>query len=109
LLEALLLLLFFVIAVFILLALLFSNQLAGWINLQEKPPVLSPDTQRYFELKNTSCATLSGNSLIVFNDTTEGVVQGLLSDAPYERTAAEAYSPIIVSTRPPSYIREATG
>lgn len=90
LLEVLLLLLFFVIAVFILLALLFSNQLAGWINLEEKPPILSPDTQRYFELKNASCATLSGNFLIVFNDTTEGVVQGLLNDSPYERTAAEA-------------------
>lgn len=53
-------------------------------------PQLSPDSERYFELKNLSCRTLSGDFLIVLEDSTTTDLQGLRNSTPDESVAAEA-------------------
>ena len=57
----------------------------------EKPvEVLDADMQRYFQLKNISCDTLSGDFLIVTYDAAEGTLQGLVPVTEDETMFAEA-------------------
>jgi len=64
----------------------------GNITLPEKPPAhqMPDEMQRYFEMKNLSCATLKGNFLIVTEDTSRGAFYGLSPDTPDEMAAAES-------------------
>lgn len=55
------------------------------VSVEIKPPADEPaapsldsDTKRYFELKNKSCQTLSGDFLIVTNDYSDGRIHDLL-------------------------------
>ncbi len=50
---------------------------------------LTGDAQRYFDLKNASCGTLSGNFLIVTEDVAEARMEGLIENVRGERSAAE--------------------
>lgn len=59
---------------------------------QENPPepALDADTERYFELKNKSCQTLSGDFLIVTDDYSDGRLLDLLPVTEAEETFAES-------------------
>ncbi|MDD5171585.1 MAG: hypothetical protein PHF60_00955 [Candidatus ainarchaeum sp.] len=60
------------------------------VTLPGKPPAtqMTEDAQRYYELKNTSCATLAGNFLIVTEDVSQGTFYGIVPDTEEERAAA---------------------
>jgi hypothetical protein len=91
--EILLLFLFIALAVAVLLILLLGPQYADDIVVPEKKEQpkkqLTTDWIRYFQLKNTSCKTLSGNFLIVTDDTANGSMAGLVESVIGEREAAE--------------------
>lgn len=69
-----------------------SGMDTGNITLPTKPPVhqMPEDMQRYYEMKNLSCATLKRNFLIVTEDVSRGAFYGLSPDTPEERAAAES-------------------
>jgi|GEM_PF-2423054 len=50
-------------------------------------PQLDPNMQRYFDLKNASCNTLSGNFLIVTKDTSLAEMSGMIPLIPEEELA----------------------
>jgi hypothetical protein len=51
---------------------------------------LDPDAEKYYRLKNISCATLSKNFLIEATDVSKGEISGLMNTSPAEGLAAQS-------------------
>ena len=94
-LEGVLLVLFLLLVIVIAFVLVFQEDVLAILqgevpNLPSaQEPRLSPDAQRYFELKNRSCDTLKGPFLIMVHDLSEGSINGLLNSTPGESILAE--------------------
>src|SRR4030095_3416623 len=82
------------LAAFIPVLIIFGPQLLDKIKLPEPEtppepaPSLPPEAQAYYDLKNTSCRTLSKNFLLVTDDASKGTLAGMKAASPDEYVVA---------------------